>query len=588
MNRLPAILLIGALAGCAGHPAPRTAAAPAPSSAQPSAAIVASGPAPTDENGLPPAPQIDTTLDLSLDLAQERQLEADSAADAAVLRQLADDSSADDSTDTDVAMAAGGIKALAAGGATWDIDVATYGTHDRVQYWLDFFEGPARERMGIWLTRLPRYEPMIRASLQEHGLPTDLVYLALIESGYSNSAVSPASATGMWQFMRGTARSYGLRVDGWVDERRDPIKATRAAADYLSDLYKQFGSFFVAAAAYNAGGGSIARSLRRMPDDSADSVVSDATFFRLYDTRLLHRETADYVPKLIAAALIAKEPERYGFSVPDTLGPFRYDSLVVHGMVGLDVAAKLAHTTVTRVRELNPEYLKLVTPPDVTSVIRLPAGTGPAAVAGYAVLPANRRVSFVHYKVRRGETLSGIAVRFRVSQNDIMSANPRVHSRRLRIGQTLVIPTSGGISPVVVRSLAQADEAPSGGQQYHKVRHGESLWVIAQRYEVSEQQLRAWNHLGRRSTIFPGQRLRIAPPRGGAAPKAPRSPSVRASRSTGSAAPVHHVRTHVVRKGETLTGLARRYGVSLQALSNANGLKPSAHLRVGESLKIPG
>ena len=162
--------------------------------------------------------------------------------------------------------------------------------------------------MGIWLTRMPRYEGMIRERLQEQGLPGDLVYLALIESGFSNSATSRAKAVGMWQFMKGTAKGYGLRVDSWVDERRDPYRATAAAARHLQQLNDRFGSLYLAAAAYNAGAGKVSRGVRRLPDDDADSLNSDATFFRLYDTKLLRRETKDYVPKLIAAARIAKEP----------------------------------------------------------------------------------------------------------------------------------------------------------------------------------------------------------------------------------------------------------------------------------------
>ena len=164
--------------------------------------------------------------------------------------------------------------------------------------------------MSIWLNRMPRYEPMIRERLQREGLPGDLVYLALIESGFSNTATSRAKAVGMWQFMKATGKHYGLRVDSWVDERRDPYKATDAAARHLRDLNERFGSLYLAAAAYNAGvaAGSRADSGGCRDDDDGEGLASDATFFRLYDTKLLRRETKDYVPKLIAAALIAKEP----------------------------------------------------------------------------------------------------------------------------------------------------------------------------------------------------------------------------------------------------------------------------------------
>jgi membrane-bound lytic murein transglycosylase D len=184
----------------------------------------------------------------------------------------------------------------------------------------------------------------------------------------------------------------------------------------------------------------------RLPDDESDSTNSDATFFRLYDTKLLRRETKDYVPKLIAAALIAKEPGRYGFSV-GTAEPAAYDSMTVPDMTGLDVIARLADTTVAAIRELNPQYLRLATPPGVRSLIRLPVGHGPMTVAAYAALPPRQRVTFIEHFVVRGETLGGIALRYKVSQSMLFAANPKVKSRALRIGQRVVVPTGGGPRP---------------------------------------------------------------------------------------------------------------------------------------------
>src|SRR5512147_726774 len=303
--------LLAVLVACGGH---RPPAAVAPSSpvrsgarpADPKSADQPPAPSSALDQALllPPAPELDTLVPAE-ELAAELRLAADSAADEAVLEALDDARPSEDDTDD----------ALPATPVSWDIDVDTYHDHDRVQYYLDFFQGKGRERMGIWLTRMPRYEEMIRSRLQEQGLPGDLVYLALIESGFSNSATSRARAVGMWQFMKGTAKGYGLRVDSWVDERRDPYRATAAAAKHLRQLSDRFGSLYLAAAAYNAGAGKVSRGMRRLPDDDADSLTSDATFFRLYDTKLLRRETKDYVPKLIAAARIAKEPSRYGFAV---------------------------------------------------------------------------------------------------------------------------------------------------------------------------------------------------------------------------------------------------------------------------------
>src|SRR6478672_12125472 len=296
---------------CAGHTSNRPVS---PANGSPLTGNVPAAPELGSLDSLLPLAGPDSQL-VAADVAAERRQAADSAADEAVLEELADarpDSAAETAGEEDEAQPGG---ANAAAAVTWDIDVATYNSHDRVQYYLDFFQDRGRDRMGIWLTRLPRYETMIRERLQREGLPGDLVYLALIESGFSNTATSRAKAVGMWQFMKRTGKGYGLRVDSWVDERRDPYKATDAAAKHLADLNRRFGSLYLAAAAYNAGSGKVSRGIIRLPDEESDPTRSDATFFRLYDTKLLRRETKDYVPKLITAALIAKQPRRYGFRV---------------------------------------------------------------------------------------------------------------------------------------------------------------------------------------------------------------------------------------------------------------------------------
>ena len=208
--------------------------------------------------------------------------------------------------------------------ATWDLNVASFADQPRVKYYLDYFTGRAHDRFQVWLQRMGRYESYARAQFAARKLPGDFVYLALIESGFSPEAVSRARAVGMWQFMLGTGKVYGLRVDTWLDERRDPIKSTDAAAHYLDDLSQRFGSHYLAAAAYNAGAGRVGRGLGQhvghggsSDDDDTVDVTSDDAFFSLADTRTIRDETKNYVPQLIAAAIIAKEPAKYGFDVAE-------------------------------------------------------------------------------------------------------------------------------------------------------------------------------------------------------------------------------------------------------------------------------
>jgi membrane-bound lytic murein transglycosylase D len=581
MPRNAPLILLLSLVACGGHKAPDSTPAPESGSATASAHSSRkpkSSPktdTATAEHLLPPAPELDSIIPPE-ELAAELRLAADSAADEAVLEELAD---ATPTGPGEADIEGDDTKALA-GAVTWDIDVATYNSHNRVRWYLDFFQGKGRERMGIWLNRMPRYEPMIRERLQREGLPGDLVYLALIESGFSNTATSRARAVGMWQFMKGTAKLYGMRVDSWVDERRDPYRATDAAARHLRDLNRRFNSLYLAAAAYNAGSGRVSRGLRRLPDDDdADSASADAMFFRLYDTKLLRRETKDYVPKLIAAALIAKEPARYGFTVTAAEPP-TYDSIIVPTMTGLDVVARLADTTVAAIRELNPQYLRLATPPGVASVVRVPAGRGESTVAAYAELPPNRRVTFVEHFVAKGETMGGIARRYRVSSRLLQDANPKVRANRLRVGQRLIVPTGGAISSSVARQMADPPK-PAGTSRsgWHRVRSGETVTAIADDYGVTVRDLVRWNSLRANGAIRAGQRIRVAAP-------PDESPDHHAATTTASTSAA--ARTHTVRRGETLTGLARRYGVSVEALRQANGMSERETLRAGAALRIPG
>jgi membrane-bound lytic murein transglycosylase D len=458
-------------------PAPTTATAPATA-------------APAQAARRPARPSLDA------------RIVADSVADAAALDGIQDASATD------------ALPELALDGEpTWDLNVTDYTTHPRVQYYVNYFTTTSRERFQIWLERMPHYEAFAREQLVAQGLPGDLVYLALIESGFSPVAVSRAKAVGMWQFMPATGKSYGLRVTPWVDERRDPIKSTVAAARHLRDLTDRFGSHYLAAAAYNGGAGRVGRGLKQIADamgygDESPDLTSDEAFFELASTRHIYQETKDYVPKLIAAALVAKAPFRYGLSPAEPVEPFPLDSVIVEGGTGLDKIAKLAGVELEVIRALNPHILRAVTPPGEKYAVRIPAGTAASVTEAYAALPPDARPTVLTHVVKRGETVSGIAQRYGVSQNLLMSANRVARARSLQVGTTLYIPVSGTEIPATtLREPTPARAAPT--RVTHVVRRGETVGGIANRYGVTQRQVIALNKLGRRATIKVGQRLRV-------------------------------------------------------------------------------
>jgi len=395
-------------------------------------------------------------------------------------------------------------------GPSWDIDVHSYETTSRVEHYLRVFSGSAREHVIAQLQEGSRYEPMIRAKMRAGGLPEDMYYLGLIESGYDPNAYSRAAAVGMWQFMASTGRDMGLRVDWWVDERRDPVKSTTAAVGFLRGLREQLGSLYLAAAAYNGGPGRIARGLTRYADD-LEGTTGDDRFFALADKDFLPRETREYVPQLIAAALIAKEPRRYGMEIK-TLPPFVYDSVRVGPATPLAAIAKASGTSVDEIARLNPQVLRGMTPPRDSLRVRIPVGRATSFDSLLRALPEPERIAIKRVETKKGDYPETVAERYHLRTKYVLLFNPKAErskkTGRLAAGQVLLIP-SAAVAAAATDAPDPAIERYSGGTRTHVVRRGESLGLIAKHYHTTVKSIMALNGM-KRSIIFPGQSLVVS------------------------------------------------------------------------------
>lgn len=456
--------------------------------------------------------------------------------------------------------------------------------NEKVRYFVNYFSGPVHKTMRAWLERSTRYLPMMQEVFAETGLPRDLVYLAMIESGFNNKALSRARASGPWQFMEGTGRMYGLSNDWWYDERRDPEKATRAAARHLADLYRMFdGDWYLAMAAYNAGAGKIRRAIER---------YETRDFWELTHGAYLKDETKHYVPKMLAALMIAKHPERYGFTDLSYQEPLAYELVELDSVTDIEVIARLAGSDYETIKRLNPELKRWSTPPGKTGYpVRLPVGSALAFAEQYAQLPVNQRANFVAHKVVKGDTPAALARRYGVRTDDLLRFNQVRDARSLRVGQNLLIPLNPESGKMALADLREAlrDDAPSartgkGTVQSHTVRPGDSLWKIAQRYQVSEQQLRSWNKLGNKTVLRVGQKLVI---NGGSTKSNVATAAARpkAVAKPGSKAQVQKV-VYQVRAGDTLWGISRQFAVNTTQIRDWNQLPANPVLRPGQRLTL--
>ena len=372
----------------------------------------------------------------------------------------------------------------------------------QVQYYLDFFSKKHRKSFAVWLSRSGRYLPMIHEHLRAAGLPEDLAYLAMIESGYNERAYSRARAVGVWQFIKPTGRHYGLAVNSYVDERRDPIKSTQAAVSYLSDLYSEFDSWYLAVAAYNAGEGKIRRAIKK---------YKTTDFWEIAEGRYLKLETKRYVPKLIAAIIISKEPEKYGFDNIAYEPPLAYETVEVPRWTSIKAVALACNLDPKDLKKYNNELRKEFTPPDRASYLfKVPAGKKAEVEKNLPRVQAVVSTGFKTHKVRKGETLSAICKRYGLTKTVVLKSN-NLRSAGLQAGQRLRIPYQTVAYEMLPEgTIAKgylATEAAGGNFVLHKVRPGETVSELSRLYSVPIHLIAAWNDINDISRIRAGQQL---------------------------------------------------------------------------------
>lgn len=475
-----------------------------------------------------------------------------------------------------------------------------------VEQEVDFLVGKRRDVIAGWMERADYYEPFVKRILTANGIPTDLHHLAMIESGYVPTARSRAGAVGIWQFMPATGRGMGLRIDEYVDERMDPVRATLAAARHLRALNGGFRDWALSAAAYNAGSGRISRGLR---------AVGASDFWQLSTRGNLAAETRRYVPRLYAMTIIARDRERWGFSAQKGLvRTFAFDSVQVDLATPLAELARIGRVPVDHLAALNPHLIRGTTPPG-RYWVWVPSGSGAAVQTAFQDSEFRGWRGVAPYAVRGGEDLRTVAEMAGISADRLRELNPSLGGRGARPGEKILLP-----APAAERLAARAVEPPPAAPKplavapkpsapqpagkgdasdtkpvvtpaaepepvseptpagtTYTVRAGETLLGIAERFGVAFTEVLAANGM-ETATVRPGQTLRIPAARPGAPPlPAPETEST--PKATGT--------EHTVQSGETLYGIARRYGTSAAALRSANGLAEEAVIVPGQTLRLP-
>ncbi len=444
---------------------------------------------------------------------------------------------------------------------------------DQVAGYISYFSNRGRGTFEHAFARSGRYHDMMVSILREQGVPQDLIYLAQAESGFQPLAVSRAGARGIWQFMASRGQGYGLHRTMWVDERQDPVKATRAAALHLKDLYAQFGDWYLAMAAYNSGPGTVQAAVKR---------TGYADFWELYRRNVLPKETRNYVPIILAMTIVSKNLSQYGFDDVSMEEPAAFDSVSVSYPVDLRLVAECVNATPAKVQELNPSLLRWSTPKDGKFELHLPPGTTEQYQTNIAAIPQSMRLWWRYPTIHSGETLASLARTYHTTAKSIVEAN-HFEGSELQPGEKVIIPVAAGKHP-------DSDSvAYSRRIVRYKVRKGDTVEKVAENFGVSAQMVRRWNGLrgeslhGRRVLalhlpVTPNSEVASATShkpvahRSGTLIASVKAPADRVAKATSEdssepPSPVHHK----VRSGETLYSIAAAYNTTVAALKRSNG-----------------
>jgi membrane-bound lytic murein transglycosylase D len=474
--------------------------------------------------------------------------------------------------------------------------------NDKTTHWIDYFQGPGRKHFSRWLVRVGTFKDVIEPILVDVGIPRDLLYLAVIESGLNLSAKSYMKAIGPWQFMTGTGRLFGLRINWWVDERREIVAATYAAANYLKYLFDLFGSWPLALAAYNSGEHRVARAI---------TTQRTTDYWQLR----LPAQTMWFVPKFMAALAIGRNPEAYGFEKPPD-SPIEFDIIEVDRPIDLRKIAEAAGCSLGDIKELNPHFKKWCTPPDMVVEVKVPRGSGERCRERLADMKRTQVESFVQHKVKKGETLSSIAAQHEVTVKEIRNLNDISSSHTIHTGNILLIPVKDAVrstrvasrpayrNPEIPRNAVNLPllSASDGSKQIrYVVKKGDTIVKIAERFHASLAQIRTWNDLAYDDVLRPGDTLRIhmAPTSGAGRDDAASHQARRAEKDAaapGVDAPPDGIETaaagssnrltHVVKKGETLSAIGRRYQVKVSDILTWNPGINRNKIRPGDRITI--